>query len=187
MGSATARLNRERALDEYLVASAKLGERAAMEQLARRWHPKLVAHAWRLTGEREMAREAAQNAWREILRGIRGLQDDRAFAAWAYRIVSRSCAREIGSAVRERDLKAAVAAEPHDLCAAPDEPAQTEPLRQAIRQLPAGERAAIALYHFEDMRVAEVAVALAIPAGTVKTRLMNARRKLRAILEGDTP
>ena len=187
MGSAAARSNKERALDEYLVASAKLGERSAMELLARRWHPKLVAHAWRLTGEREMAREAAQNAWREILRGIRGLRDDRAFAAWAYRIVSRACAREMGGAVRERDLKSAVAAEPRDLSAAPDEPAETEPLRLAIRQLPAGERAAIALYHFEEMRVAEIAVALAVPAGTVKTRLMNARRKLRAILEGETP
>jgi DNA-directed RNA polymerase specialized sigma24 family protein len=46
-------------------------------------------------------------------------------------------------------------------------------------------RAAIALFHFEDMSVAEVAVALDVPAGTVKTRLMHARRKLRAALEGD--
>lgn len=58
-------------------------------------------------------------------------------------------------------------------------------LQAAIRQLPAGERAAIALHHFEDLRVAEVAVALGVPVGTVKTRLMNARRKLRAILEGE--
>jgi RNA polymerase sigma-70 factor (ECF subfamily) len=35
------------------------------------------------------------------------------------------------------------------------------------------------------MSVAEVAVALAVPAGTVKTRLMHARHKLRAALEGD--
>jgi RNA polymerase sigma-70 factor (ECF subfamily) len=35
------------------------------------------------------------------------------------------------------------------------------------------------------MSVAEVAVALDVPAGTVKTRLMHARRKLRAALEGE--
>ena len=40
---------------------------------------------------------------------------------------------------------------------------------------------------FEEMRVVEVAIALDVRAGTVKTRLMNARRKLRAILEGDQP
>ena len=46
-------------------------------------------------------------------------------------------------------------------------------------------RAAIALFHFEDMSIAETAVALDVPAGTVKTRLMHARRTLRAVLEGD--
>jgi DNA-directed RNA polymerase specialized sigma24 family protein len=51
--------------------------------------------------------------------------------------------------------------------------------------LPAGQRAAIALFHIEDMSVAEVAVALDVPAGTVKTRLMNARAKLRAAFEGE--
>jgi len=47
------------------------------------------------------------------------------------------------------------------------------------------QRAAVALFHFEEMSVAEVAVALDVPVGTVKTRLMHARRKLRAVLEGD--
>ena len=61
----------------------------------------------------------------------------------------------------------------------------TERLRAAIRTLPAEQRAAIALYHFEEMRVAEVAVALDVPAGTVKTRLMHARRKLRVALSGE--
>lgn len=51
-----------RLLDEYLLSSAKLGDRKAWQQLARRWHPKLVAHAWRLTGD--MAHDAAQSAWR---------------------------------------------------------------------------------------------------------------------------
>ncbi len=60
-----------------------------------------------------------------------------------------------------------------------------ERLRAAVQALPPDQRAAIALFHFEDMSIAEVAVALDVPAGTVKTRLMHARRKLRAALEGD--
>ena len=58
-------------------------------------------------------------------------------------------------------------------------------LRAAIAALPADHRSAIALFYLEDMSVAEIAVALTMPAGTVKTRLMHARRKLRAALEGD--
>ncbi len=58
-------------------------------------------------------------------------------------------------------------------------------MRRAIKTLPPEQQAAIALFYLEDMSVAEVAVALDVPAGTVKTRLMHARRKLRDALEGD--
>lgn len=177
--------DKERLLDEYLVVSAKGGSRTALGQLVKRWHPKLVAHAWRLTGEREMAADAVQSSWGEIVRGIGQLRDPRAFAAWAYRIVSRNCAGEVGKSVRHLELKAAVRSEPFEDAVEPTEPSETGRLQLAIRQLPAGERAAIALYHLEEMRVAEVAVALAVPVGTVKSRLLNARRKLRAILEGE--
>lgn len=174
-----------KALDAYLVAAARLGDRKALAHLAARWHPRLVAHAWRLLGDKELARDAAQSAWGDIQRSLRSLREERAFAAWAYRIVSRSCAREIGKKTHDRELKSAIAAEPQETATLPAEPSQRSRLKTAIRQLPAGERAAIALYHFEEMRVAEVAVALDIPAGTVKTRLMHARRKLRAILDPD--
>lgn len=45
--------------------------------------------------------------------------------------------------------------------------------------------AALGLFYLEEMSVAEVAVVLEVPVGTVKTRLMHARRKLREQLEGD--
>lgn len=174
-----------RILDEYLVAAARAGDATAFDQLAKRWHRKLGAHAWRLLGDREAARDAAQQGWIEISRGLARLQDERAFPAWAYRIVSRVCARQIGEAVHRRRLSEVIAVQP-----APEpEPAggrhDADLLRAAIRGLPAEQRAAIALFHFEELSVAEVAVALDVPAGTVKTRLMHARRKLRAALEGD--
>ena len=174
-----------RILDEYLVASARTGDRKAFAMLAKRWHGKLVAHAWRLTGDREWARDAAQAGWIEIVRGIARLQDERAFPAWAFRIVSRRCARLVGDAVRSRELGEALAVQPEPSAETPGEGLDGERLRLAIAGLPADQRSAIALFYLEEMSVAEVAVALAIPAGTVKTRLMHARRKLRTALEGD--
>ena len=179
-------MGRERALDAYLVASAQAGSRSALDQLAQRWHPKLLAHARRLTGDVELAEEAAQHGWSDIVRGISRLKEPQAFAAWAYRIVSRACAGEIGKLGRRRKLAAAFAREPQDTTSAPLEPDDHHRVRQAIRTLDPPHRAAIALYHFEELSVAETAVALDIPAGTVKTRLMNARKKLRHILEGET-
>jgi RNA polymerase sigma-70 factor (ECF subfamily) len=176
----------ERILDEYLVASAKAGDRRAFHLLVRRWQKKLIAHAWRLTGDPEAARDAAQEGWAEIVRGIGRLDDERAFPAWAYRIVSRRCAKQIGAAVRRRELAEAALAEPApEDGAAPGAALEHDRLRAAVRALPEEQRAAVALFHFEEMSVAEVAVALDVPVGTVKTRLMHARRKLRAALEGE--
>jgi hypothetical protein len=72
-----------RILDDYLVVTAKAGDRKAFELLARRWERKLVAHAWRVSGSVDQAQEAAQAAWLEIVRSLRTLQDERAFPAWA--------------------------------------------------------------------------------------------------------
>lgn len=178
---------KEQLLDEYLVASARIGDRKAFDLLARRWQGKLVAHAWRLTGDVDLAREAAQEGWIEIVRGLGRLRDERAFPAWAYQIVSRRCARRIGQVRRDRALATAAAAEQVDVFTAPEEgdaPAMAR-LRAAMAALPPEQRAAIGLFYLEDMEVADVAIALNVPAGTVKTRLMHARRKLRAVLEGD--
>ena len=172
-----------RELNAWLAASARLGDRRAFAALVLRWQKKLLAHAWRLLRDDEAAKDAVQDAWAEIVRSLPGLKDERLFGPWAYRIVSRRCARSVGGLAARRRLAEALAAEP-----APawfeSEPAENR-LRAAIAELPPGQQAAVALYHLEEMSVAEVAVALDVPAGTVKTRLMHARLKLRAALEGE--
>ena len=179
--------DRERILDAYLVASARLGDREALGALAQRWNGKLLAHAWRLLRDHEGAKDAVQESWAEILRGLSRLRDDEAFAAWAYRIVSRRCARQIGRIRDQRRLaeEATIAVASAEIC--PAEPAllDVDAVRRAIKTLPPEQQAAIALFYLEDMSVAEVAVALDVPAGTVKTRLMHERHKLRGALEGD--
>jgi RNA polymerase sigma factor (sigma-70 family) len=177
--------NALRAMDEYLVAAARTGDRQAFGALAGRWHGKLIAHAWRLTGDSEMARDAAQGAWVEIVRGLSRLQDERAFPAWAYRIVSRRCAKQIGEAVRRRELAAELAVMPEPETSETRDPLATRRLRAEIARLPPEQRSALALFHLEEMSVAEVAVALDVPLGTVKTRLLHARRKLREAMEGE--
>ena len=121
----------------------------------------------------------------EIVRGLARLQDERAFAAWANCIVTRRCARNVRDAVRSRDLGDALAREPETPAAELGETIEFGRLRAAICRLPPDQRSAIALFYLEKMSVAEVAVALNVPAGTVKTRLMHARRKLREALEGE--
>lgn len=173
-------------LGEYLIASARTGDRAAFDRLARLWQPDLMRHAYRLTGERDVAQDVLQDAWLDIVRGLGSLRDAAAFPAWAYRIVARKSALMIRKRQASRAVRAAVAAEPRM-----DEPrggeaeasADLVTIKRAIAQLPEQQRIVISLFHQEDMSVAEVAIAMDIPVGTVKTRLMHARRKIRAALQ----
>lgn len=176
-----------RLFDEYLAAAAQTGDRGAFGRLAERWQPKLLAHAWRLMGEVEAARDVVQDAWVDIARGLVRLDDPSLFPAWAYRIVSRRAADAIDQRTRVRRLDAALAAEAppvDDTAKRMETAADAAPLARAIAALPAEQRAAVGLFYLEDLSVAEVAVALSVPVGTVKTRLMHARAKLRAALKG---
>lgn len=179
-------MNKQRALEAYLVAAARTGDRAAQAQLVRLRGPRLMAHAARLLGEVEGARDVVQEAWVEILRGLPGLRDDAAFLPWALRITTRRVARTIRGRQRDRALASAWAAEAE--AAAPEvgpDALAARDMRRAIATLPPDQAATIALFYLEDLSVAEVARALDVPVGTIKTRLMHARRKLRAHFEGD--
>lgn len=173
-----------KALSAFLVMTAKTGDRAALTGLVRLQNPRMLLHAWRLLGDREGAADCVQDAWVEIIRGLKGLREAKAFLPWALRIVSRRVAREIGGRQKVRAL--ALDMKIHAEVTGPEpDPAlatQTE-VHQAIMSLPVEQRACVALFYLEDMRVAEVAVALDVPVGTVKTRLMHARKKMRAFLE----
>lgn len=177
--------SRTRLEDEYLVLAAQAGDRNAFALLVRRWHPKLVAHAWRLTGDREAATDTTQAAWVEIVRGLPHLRDEKAFPAWAYRIATRRAARFVGSAIASRKLALELArGQPNETEAPASGIGSEYDLKRGLAALSAAHRAVVALHYHDDLSVAEIAVALDIPAGTVKTRLMHARARLRHLLEG---
>ena len=163
--------DRERILDEYLVAAAVTGDRPALARLVARWQPRLLRHAWRVLGDGERARDVA------------------AFPAWSLRIVTRRCQRSFRR--RDREAFASLDEEPALEPAMPEHAsaefaADLAIVQAAIAELPPAQRAALALFYIEGLGVAEIAIALDVPPGTVKTRLMHARRKVRARLE-ETP
>ncbi|MBL8261640.1 MAG: RNA polymerase sigma factor [Xanthomonadaceae bacterium] len=180
----------ERIYDEYLVASAQAGDRAAWERLVVRWQPRLLRHAWRLTGHADRAADRVQDAWIDIWKGLRKLDDVVAFPAWAFRIVTRRCQRDWHAHERAHADLLDIADTPYDSddAAAADGMARdidVARVQAAMATLPPTQRAALSLFHLEDLSVAEISIALDVPPGTVKTRLMHARRKIRARLEGD--
>jgi RNA polymerase sigma-70 factor (ECF subfamily) len=137
-------------------------------------------------GDREEARDVVQDSWVDIVRGLSRLTDPRAFPAWATRIVTRRCARTIRGKVRTRKLAQEFGVTAERTSAPEGERAvDAVVIRRAIAALPEGQNAAIALFYLDEMSVTEVSVALDIPVGTVKTRLMHAREKLKTALKGE--
>lgn len=178
----------ERIYDEFLVAAAITGDRPALRRLVTRWQPRLWRHAWRVLGDADRAKDMVQEAWMEILKGLGRLDDVAAFPAWAYRIVTRRCQRAF--LVDSRSLLVPEDNEPGHLLETPDHAsgefaAELSIVVDALGRLPASQRAAMALFYLEQLSVAEIAIATDVPPGTVKTRLMHARRKVRAIVEGE--
>lgn len=178
----------ERIYDEFLVAAAVTGDRRSLARLVERWQPRLWRYARRVLGDTDRAKDVAQEAWMEILKGLARLDDVAAFPAWAYRIVTRRCQRTLAAAGRtwttlDGDDTEYVVDEPDGTST--EYLAEVSIVLDAVRQLPAAQRAAMALFYLEDLSVAEIAVATDVPPGTVKTRLLHARRKIRALLGGE--
>ncbi len=172
-----------RAYEAYLVAAARRGDNTAFARLVAYRGPKLFAHAVRLLGHREEAADAVQESWLEISRGLGRLRADTAFAPWAYRIVTRQCARQIKRNIRSRKSVQA-ATEGQLLQAPPDTPDMPDGLAAAIADLPALQEATIRLFYLEEYSLQEVAQAMDVPTGTVKSRLATARARLKTYLEG---
>jgi len=57
---------------------------------------------------------------------------------------------------------------------------------EALRQLPVGQREAVALHYLADLQVAEIANLVGVPEGTVKSRLMRGREALAALLSEES-
>lgn len=179
------------ALSAYLVAAARGGDQMAMSRLVDLHGGRLIAHATRLLGEPDGARDCVQDAWIEVLRGLNGLRDDTVFLPWALRIVTRRVSRDIKRRQRDRALSRELTVEmdvlgPESGPEPGSDTADASAVRRALAHLSPDHQACIALFYLEDMRVAEVAIALDVPVGTVKTRLMHAREKLRAVLKGQS-
>ncbi len=179
-------VQKSRALEAYLVASARAGDTAAMDQLVRLVHPRLLGHAYRLLGDAERARDIVQVAWLDIIRDLPRLREVTAFRAFAMQIVARKVAGVIRTQQRDRELAAGWTHEAETTTEPLGEIAvDAQYVRNAIAQLSPQHQAAMALFYLDEMSVAEVATALDVPIGTVKTRLMHARDKLRVLLKGE--
>jgi len=169
-----------------LVERAAQGDRDSFAELAGRAIDRLYRVAYRICRDSEIARDATQQALLEAWRDLASLRDPDRWEAWTYRLVVRACYRE---SRRERRLGGNVLLLSIDRVTIPDAAAlvaDRDELERVFRRLSAEQRAVVVLHHYVGLPLTEVAVTLGIPAGTARSRLHSATRRLRAALEADT-
>jgi RNA polymerase sigma-70 factor (ECF subfamily) len=172
----------QRVLTELLVLRAQAGNDDAVGLLVGLWHERLLRHATRLIGRDDAGQDVTQEAWLDISRGLRRLDDPGSFGPWAYKIVTRCAARWIRREQRRRHVEGQSAAEPTNSRTtqnAEKAADSVDAVRVALRRLPADQRTILELRYVEDYGIRQIAEVLGIPAGTVKSRLYQARQELR--------
>lgn len=171
-------------LTELLVLKAQGGDERAFTQLYELWGRDVLKLSAFVVKDRQAAEEVAQDAWVSIAKGLGRLEDPALYRAWSFRIVRRRCVDWIRKRKSEKKGRDALEAESSEgEVQRPAESATKSALSEAIHKLDTDSRLLIHLFYETGLSVAEVAHALDLPAGTVKSRLFAIREKLKQEIE----
>jgi RNA polymerase sigma-70 factor (ECF subfamily) len=184
---AQAVLTRDRtaAADETLLAWSAAGDRLAFDQLSLRHLPRLYQLAHRITGDAAAAEDVAQEAMLRVWQAAAQFDPKRArFSTWLHRIAANLAIDRTRQARR-------TAPAPDDTLPAPGpDPEQQATSRQqrgriaaALQEMPARQRAALALFYDQEMEGAQAAAALSVSARALEGLLRRARRFIAGRLE----
>ena len=172
-------------MDRDLVLAAQRGDHEAYVDLVRPRSDRLFAIAQRILRDIDRAEDAFQDALVIAWRDLRAVRDPDRFDAWLQKLLINICIRH---AARERRRVANLRVLPIDGPAAPDDlltVADRDQLDRGFRRLSTDQRVVLTLHHFAGYAPIEIAEILGIPPGTVRSRLHNAHRAMRAALEAD--
>ncbi|MFN8421439.1 MAG: RNA polymerase sigma factor [Anaerolineae bacterium] len=174
--------------DEQLAQLLSRGQREMLTPLVERHHARLLGYLYRLSGgERTLAEDWVQESFMRLLRQISQYVYPRPFKPYLYAIATniardhfKSAASRTGSLPLDyADHMVADQPSPEQTVAADQ---QVQQVILTLRQLPDQQRETVILRYYEEWSLAEIAAALDIPIGTVKSRLSLALKRLRELL-----
>lgn len=169
-------------LRDLLEMCAK-GDGEAVAELVHRFRPWALDFATALTGDKDLAEDAVQEAFITAIQRLSDLRNPNAFPGWFRQIIRTQAGRIIRA---RRELPLVI-----DDIVASSEPSSQECLqveelraivREALSSLPNPSRDTAELFYLVEMSCANISDALRVPTGTVKRRLHDARARLRDML-----
>lgn len=170
--------------DEELMRAVARGEEAAVGALVERHADALHAYLVRLCGDPSEAEDLVQESWIRIARSAQAFEPSRRFRPWAWGIAT-NVARDRYRRIRVRGgAHASLHANTATLARSESASIARVDLRGRLAELPERLRQALLLRYYEGMTEPEIADALGIARGTVKSRLHAAIAGLRRSLGG---
>lgn len=203
------RLDREpESTDRELVARIQAGETGAWADLARRYQHRLFTVCVRMVGNRDAAADLTQDAFVKILEGLATFDGRSKPSTWMIRVTMNVCLSWLRSEKHRRHASLDAAGWGPDGAGAGDlrpgvtpgswrrspagEPGGASSIQRGERQallsaamnrLKPEQRAILVLRDVREMEYEQIAEALGVPGGTVKSRLFRARAALREAME----
>jgi len=181
--------NSDEISNSELVRKSQLGDKAAFEQLVIRHQDLVFSLAYKLTGNREMANDVAQEAFIRAWKAIEKFRGDSTFSTWIYRITVNTAWTLRKKAKKHNTLNIDDTYEPIVI----DEKKDPElvainsdlssVLINALDKIPIEQRIIVELKNIEGRSHKEIADYLDISVTAAKVRLHRAHQKLRQILE----
>lgn len=167
--------------DGQLIGRAQHGDVGAYEELVRRYQQVAYRTAFLITRARADAEDVAQSAFIKAYYALRRFTPGSAFRPWLLAIVANEARNYRRWLFRHRGLDLRLA---ENLEApAPDQTTLAGPdLLSAVNRLREEDRLVITYRYFLDLSEAEMAEALGVARGTVKSRLSRALARLRRLL-----
>lgn len=177
---------RDRALVDRHVA----GDPQAFEDFYHEYAGMIFNIALRQSGDPELARDLAQEAFIRLFRNLRKFQGRSSLKTWVYRVVLNHCRSRLSRRKvplqpllddqgRERDLL--------DERRGPEEQAEASSSRdliqQALLEVDPTYREALVLRDLEELSYQEIAEVLDVPVGTVRSRIARGRDRLKTAVE----
>jgi RNA polymerase sigma-70 factor (ECF subfamily) len=182
--------------ERLLIDRCKQNDRAAFDELVRKYEKRVYNLAYRLSNHYDEANDISIDAFIRVFQAIKMFRGDANFSTWLFRIVTNVYLdrRKRTRNKQHLSLEEYIELEENTVARQIEDPAptpgvaveqneRTNLLQGAIVTLPHDQRAMILLYHTEGLSYEEIASVLELPIGTVKSRLNRARLKLREKLE----
>jgi RNA polymerase sigma-70 factor (ECF subfamily) len=153
--------------------------RDALEQLLNLFEHKIFRMAVTMLKDRGRAEEVTQDVFLKVWRALPDYDGRASLSTWIYTIARNTCLSAVRSATYRRTTPIDEVTEP----TATSHIHRDLALAECVAALPEVERLVITLFYWEDRSIRDVALALDLPEGTVKSHLHRARRALGEMME----